>query len=274
MAPDARVHLFHIGTPTCWWTYGYLGVLERVRLVYGQQVAIHTYVGCVYDDKARWLEHEELTDETNREWQVESAELMGVPMAPHVRLDEMPDSLQPVTDATWAAFRQGHDKGERFMREVLRALLAKQRAPGNEAAWDEAAGAAGLDLDAFHADIANADALDEVASEMGRGFPHVGLAFYNLAVGNGDDTWVVLNHAFDPARVERAIEFIADGGLTRSEPTDVVAYLERNGACSAAELSKAFGTTAEEMEARLTKLEKDGSVRPVALAAGTFWESR
>ncbi len=50
-----KVHVHHATAPTCWWSWGYEAVMNRLPLVYGDQVQVHLYRGVVYEDVQQYL---------------------------------------------------------------------------------------------------------------------------------------------------------------------------------------------------------------------------
>ncbi len=267
---QSTVHLYHATAPTCWWSWGYEAVLNRLALVYGDRVKVHLLLGCVYEDLDAWMKAYEMTPQGQAEWARESIGIMGVP----IRTDwsgEQPRSVMPATLAVLAARRQGAAKGERFMRAILRRSCVEGQDVTRDDALREAAMEAGLDVDAFFRDYGDADALRAELAHQGHGFPHVPLGFYGLALTDGGDRTVLLDYAFDPAVVEDAIDFLAGTPVPKKKPGDVAAYLRRHGPAPLREIARVLGLSDAEAKARLEKLRKSGRVTRRDLAGAPHW---
>lgn len=268
----ARVHVYHITAPTCWWSWGFEGVLNRLPLVYGDQVAVHTYLGCVYEDLGEYREHYDLDDEAMAAWRDEAVGLMGLPLAELEPFDAWPRTVFPATLAVAAARDQGEPAAARLQREVLRRFCVEgDLGVCASAALEEAAAASGLDVHAWRSAFKDEDGLRERLEHQGHGWPHVPLGFYNLAITDNEGTTVLLDHAFEPAQVEAAVEYVAGAPLERSEPGDPVAYLARHGPAPTVELARVFGLQEAVVGKRLGALGEQGRVRAMSLAGATHW---
>jgi predicted DsbA family dithiol-disulfide isomerase len=266
-----KITIFHATAPTCWWSWGYEGALNRVRLVYGDQVDVRLLYGTVWEDFDEYLKGYELTVDAVNEWAEESADLMGVPIRANYGTNE-PRNLVPATYATLAARKQGEKKGERFARALLRRFVVEGRDVTQEDVLLDAAQEAGLDLTSFHRDLADTAARQADRENQGEGFPHLPLGFYALTLTDGGDRTVLLDHAFDPKVVEEAIDYLSRGALRKSDPTDVVAYLREHGLAPTMEIARVFGVPAEEMGTRLAALAREGKTERVDLAGGPHWK--
>jgi len=265
-----KITIYHAAAPTCWWTWGYEGALNRVRAVYGDQVELRTFYGTVWEDLDAYLKENELTADGLEDWAREAVDLMGVPIRTTYAAQE-PRNLVPVTHAAMAAMRQGQEKGQRFVRAVLRRFVVEGQDVTREDALAAAAAEAGLDLAAFQRDAADAEARAEDVGHQGSGWPHLPIGFYNLAVTDGANRTLLIDHAFDPQALEEAIDFLSGGTLTKQAPPDALAYLGAHGLAPTAELARVTGVAAPEMEARLASWEKEGRVVRVVLAGAAHW---
>ena len=50
MSNSHRIAVVHFTAPTCWWSWGYEPVFNRLKLVYGDQINLLTAYGTVYED--------------------------------------------------------------------------------------------------------------------------------------------------------------------------------------------------------------------------------
>ena len=270
-AKPPEVHVYHATAPTCWWSWGYEATMNRLRLVYGDQIEIHLLLGTVYEDLAGYLKEYELTDKSWRKWAEESAQLMQTPIRTEYHSDHEPRNLLPATLAVFAAQKQGHRKGERFQRALLRFSVVEGKDVTQNKTLLAAATEAGLDAAAFRRDWADRKARKDQLRHQGEGFPEVPLGFYNLAVTDGANRTVLLDYAFDPRITEGAIDYLSDGKLTKSNPADVLAYLKENGPTPLIEVARVFAGTKGLAEKRLTELEGKGKVRRTILAGAPHW---
>ncbi len=267
-----QVHLFHATAPTCWWSWGYEAVLNRLPLVYGDRVKVHLLLGCVYEDLDEWMKAYEMTPRGQTKWARESIGIMGVPIRTTYG-GEQPRSVMPVTLAVLAARRQGEAKGDRFYRAVLRRFVVEAQDVTRDDGLREAAIEAGLDVDRFFRDYRDTDARRAELEHQGHGFPHVPLGFYSLALTDGGDRTVILDYAFDPATVEEAIDYLSQGKLKKRTPTDVVGYLQRHGAAPLREIARVMGMDDREAKNRLAKLVKERKVTSAPLAGEAHWSA-
>lgn len=229
-APEDKIHVVHATAPTCWWSWGYEAVFNRLALVYGDQVAVHVANLCVYEDWNEYKKHYELADFGEfLSWAKEAEEMMGVPMKVDFTESGMPASCMPATLATLAAYRQGHEKGKRFAREMLRRFVVEGVDVTRDKVLQDAAAVAGLDATRFQRDMKDEGGLRGDLERQGEGAPPLHVGFYNIGITDGHGRTVTLDHQFEPSVVEEAIDFLARGKLKKSEPTDIASYLRQHG---------------------------------------------
>ena len=267
------IRVVHLAAPSCWWSWGYEAVFNRLPLVYGNQVDIRVLTYCVYDNFDKWLEHNGVTFDELGPWMSESAEIMGVPMITSYRKGMFPSTMFPASMAAMAANRQGGHKGARFLRALVRRCVVEGQNITDDAILQEAAAEASLDLLRFRADYADPEARRAEYEAQGKGLPHLPLGFFNLAVVHGHRT-VLLDHAFEPSVVEDAIEWLSGGRLRKDPPTDIVAYLRAHGPAPLIELRRVFGLPEPALNERLSALRREGSVDSVMLSGGPHWQSK
>lgn len=265
------VHVYHITAPTCWWSWGYEATLNRAALVYGDQIAINTYVGCVYTDLAEYKTQYELDDEGLKAWRDEAVEIMDVPLAALGGFGDWPETVLPASVALMAAFGEGAEKAARFQRAVLRRFCVEGRSEAtSERGLLEAAREAGLDGKRLAKALEDEEALLARMEGQGEGWPHVPLGFYNLAVTDHEGTTVLLDNAFEPAMLERAIDMLLPGA-TKEEPTDIGGYLAAHGPAPTSEIARVFGMDREEATRALEGLVKEGRATATPLAGSAHW---
>ena len=265
-----QVHIYHATAPTCWWSWGYEAVLNRLALVYGDRVKVHLLLGCVYEDLDEWMRNYEMTLEGQREWAREAVQIMGVPLRTNYGANE-PRNVMPATLAVLAAKRQGEAKGARFNRSVLRRFCVEGQDVTSDSVLEAAAKEAGLNVDAFFRDYRDTEARQKELGHQGHGFPHVPLGFYSIALTDGGDRTVLLDYAFDPAVIEGAIEYLSGTRLPKQKSLDIVSYLRRHGPTPLREIARIAGCTDKVASARLSQLKKAGRVTSVSLSGGAHW---
>lgn len=269
---DHRPTIYHATSPLCAWSWGYEPVLNRIRLVYGDQVPIRLLYQAPHESVEGWFEEYGMTEEESLEWLVEIRDTIGLPMKTDMRKKDWAPSAVPGTLAALAAQREDHRKSERLAREMLRRYCVGGEDVTKEATLIECVRAAGLDVARFQKLWQDEAALQELLEHQGEGhhWPHVPLTFYNLVVSDGH-RHVILEHAFDPAGVESAIDWLGGGKLQKRQPTDVAAYLAAHGAAPKEEIAKVFAMTPAKAEAALGDLEKQGKASATTIGGATFW---
>ncbi len=82
-----------------------------------------------------------------------------------------------------------------------------------------------------------------------------------------------MDQKFDPSTIESAIDYLADGKLKKAKPSDVMGYLEAQGATPLVEVERVFDLTSEKARAELERLEKAGKASRLTLAGAPFWSA-
>lgn len=270
--PDTPViHVVHATSPACHWSWGYEAALNRIRLVYGDQVQVHLRVGSPYESREQWLVDYGMSAKEAEDWiNTEVADLMGVPIA-KVRWASQPESTMPAALALMAALRQG-EKAWRFQRALVRMYAVEGKDPSSDAVVQVAVREAGLDAQRFATDLADQEArLHDYEHQEG---PPVHVGFFNVAVWDGGNRKVILDYCFDPRDIEGAIDYLADGKLRKSAPTDVVGYLREHGPAPLSEIGRVFDLAdAKAATEAVEKLEKAGRIERVQLGGAPHWRA-
>lgn len=250
-------------------------MFNRLPLVYGDQIDVKIATYCVYNDFNEYLEHNGMKDVGEIEsWAKEAADQMGVPIFTALSGFAFPKSAFPASLAVMAAMQQGHEKGARFMRSMLRQFVVEGKDTTQDGPMDIAAKEAGLDLAKFDEASQDEKGLLQDYEAQGEGMPHLPVGFYNVAVTDGDRRTVLIDHAFEPAEVEAAVDWLSGGKLRKSSPTDVLGYLKAHGPASLVELRRVFSMDSGAMKAKLDSLAKEGKAETVSLAGSPHWISR
>lgn len=268
---DHRPTIYHMTSPMCHWSWGYEPALNRIRLVYGEQVPINLLQQSVYETVDEWFTNYGMNEGELLEWGAEIRDAIGLPirLLPKAR---WPASTVPATLAVFAALRQDPVKANRLSRAFLRRFAVAGEDVTQERILLECVREAGLDVARFQKDWSDQEALKHAWDNQGEGvhWPHVPLNFYNVVVSDGH-RHVILEHAFDPATIEDAIDWIGGGKLRKSEPTDIGAYLAHHGPASKEEIATVFRLAPEKAEAALADLEKQGRAAATTIGDATFW---
>lgn len=273
MSHSHRISVVHATAPTCWWSWGYEPVFNRLQLVYGDQIDYVTFYATVYEDIEEYKKNYELDDAAMLTWAKESAEIMGVPMHTNYHFDRMPKSVLPATLAVLAGNRQGHDRGHRLYRALLRRSIVEEQDVSREEVILDAVKEAVLDEAKFKRDWSDQASLTADLEKQGEGAPPVHVGFFNIAVTDGHGRTVYLDQQFDPSVVEGAVDYLADGKLNKAKPIDVAAYLRTQGPTPLIEVQRVFKLSSNEAQAELGRLEKLGKAKNMTLAGATFWSS-
>ncbi len=268
-----KIQVYHVTAPTCFWSWGYEAVFNRLRMVYGDQVDVHVLTSCVYDDFEEYLKHYEMTFGELVDWTKEGMGIMGVPLATELRRETFPRSVMPATLAVMAAYRQGTEKGARFNRAILRRWNVELQDVTKEDTLVAVAQETGLNVAKFRRDCADKAGLQKDLEHQAHDFPHLPLGFYNVVISDGDSRTVILDHAFKPAAVEDAIDWLSGGRLKKTVPKDVGAYLQRHGPAPLVEIARVFGLPPDKGKRELTALEKKGKAQRLSLAGAPHWQA-
>ena len=271
-----KIIVLHATAPTCWWSWGYESVLNKLRLVYGDQIDLRLLTLCVYEDFNDWMEKYEIKSwKENLDWAKEASEIMKVPMETNMDRKKVPKNVMPASIAVIAAKLQGEKKAERLSREILRRLVVEQEDVSDTEVLLDAAKDSGLDLVKFKKDFADKKAREHEYIHQQENFPHhLPLNFYNIVVTDGANRVVLLDHAFEPKIVEDAIDYLSAGKLKKNKPSDILAYLKEHGPTPLIEVSRVFDLNADEAKKKLTDLEKSGKVQSMDLIGFQFWKTK
>lgn len=276
MAHDAHhghaphVEVVHATSPLCNWSWGYESVLRRLQLVYGDQVDFTVGVAVPYTDRAKWLEDYGMTKEEAVAFNNEIVDSGGVPMLRLKDYDALPDSCLPACLAVKAAgLVSGPEAERRLTRALMFAAFVEGRDTAQEDVLVDVITKQGLDAKALLKAVEGGDA-ENALGEDGARLGH-GANFFSILVRDGHGTTVMLEQAYDPARIESAIDWMLPG-VKKNKPTDVAAYVKSDGPVHAAELARVFALDEPAALKRLEEGAAKGEYRKVEVKnVGTFW---
>jgi predicted DsbA family dithiol-disulfide isomerase len=268
---EHKITVYHATAPTCTWSWGYEGVLNRLRLLYGDQIDMKILTGCVYTDYDEWLKEYELDFKGAQKWWDETEEIMGVSLAKLPTRNRIPQTVLPASLAVMAANLQGEEKGTRFTRALLRRYSVEGEDVTKKSTLLEAAKESELDTKRFQHDYANTKARTKELESQGEGFPEVSVGFYNLVLTDGHNTTVILDYAFDPTAAEEAIDYLSGGKLKKKNPTNIVGYLEEHGPAPEIEIERVFHLTPKQATEKLQTLERQKKIKTVKPNGIKLW---
>jgi predicted DsbA family dithiol-disulfide isomerase len=274
----AKVELVHLSSPACQWSWGYEPIVNRVEAVYGRQVRVTVGQAVPYVERARWLEDYGMTSDEAVAWMRDVVRQVRLPCWTAASWEENVASCLPAALAVKSAgLVHGPAAERRLARHLMNALYVERRDIADDKVLASVVESLGLD-NARMVDVAQTgaprDALGEDAARAGHG-----ANFYSLLVRDAREaggTTVALEHAYDPARVERAIEFVAGRPLRRTPPklSGLLGYVEDHGLVSLPEIQSMYGVDRARAKKALDRLTRAGelaALRYPATGGATFW---
>lgn len=256
---DTRIRVLHGASPFCDWSLAYEGVLNRLRLAYGDQIKVNVYQIPVYDSWPQWLENYGMTQEEAMAWFQEVKGTTGLPANTDFWKDP-PKSCLPGTLFVHAAELVKPGAGERLARRIGFGMQFEGQRWNDEADLYKAAEKAGAPRKQLEAALADGRAEESLKADR-QDMHSLGLNFYALQVhGTDGKTTVTLEHAFDAARVESAIEWLSQGQLRKHGLPTVEQYALQHAPVSTLELTQVFRSDAAKVRAALAPSEKAGKL--------------
>ncbi|HEV8360763.1 MAG TPA: hypothetical protein VGR28_09950 [Candidatus Thermoplasmatota archaeon] len=269
---DKRLRVLHGASPFCWWTYGYEGVLNRLRLVYGDQIKVNTYQIPVYQDLE---EHNKSygTDDPKvmAEWKAEAEQFMGLPIRPEA-VAKLPKTCVPGTLAVSAAEICQPGAGEKLARWIgfLVNVDPQGRDMDDEATYLKLAELLGLPRKPVEQALEDGRAEARVREEM-QSMHALGLNFFALQARDFEGRTVIIEYAFDSAKMEEALEWLSRGKLRKHalpSPTD---YIVQHAPVSMREVREVFRLDEAKVLAAAQAAERGGKVVRKEYQGHTFW---
>jgi protein-disulfide isomerase-like protein with CxxC motif len=272
----AKVEVVHATSPLCGWSWGYEPVINRLRMIYGKQVQFTITQGIPYTDRAKWLEDYGMTSEEAVEFQREILAYHQLPMWVPKRWEDVPESTYPAAVAIKAAgIVHGPEAERKLTRALMFATLVEIKDTSSQKVLEEMILACGLDNARMGKVASDGESVDKALGEdMQRG-GH-GANFYSLLVRDNAGTTVTIEQAYDPARVERAIDYLAGKPLKKNKvKVDVVGYAKEHGPVSQLEVQRVFALDAAKAKTLLASAEKKGQLvkRTYPDVKGAYWST-
>lgn len=268
--PDTRIRVLHGASPFCSWSLAYEGVLNRVRLLYGDQIKVNVYQIPVYETWPQWLENYGMTQEEALAWFDEVAETTGLPYDKEFWKDP-PESCVPGTLMAHAVEAVKPGSGEALARRIGFGMNLQGNRWNSEADLYKAAeqvGAPRKEVEAAMSDGRAETALRQDIADM----HSLGVNFYALQVRGPDGkTTVTLEHAFEPGPVEEAIEWLSRGKLRKHPLPAMDTYAVQHAPVSSRELQQVFKADAAKVRAALEPAVKAGKLQHKVLLGMDCW---
>ena len=265
---DTRIRVLHGASPFCHWSFGYEPVLQRLRLVYGDQIKVNTYNIPVYERWQQWMEDYGLDEASLRAWIDEMEGLIGLPLNREY-LKHPTASCDPGTRVLHAAEAAKPGAGEQVARRLLFALYVEGRNFDDQEALLALAEQAGAPRKAVEAALADGRA-DEAMKADGQDMHALGLNFFELQIADGKRR-VMLEHGFDPAQAESALEWLSGGTLRKRALPSVADYVAQHAPLTRFEVERVFRLSAADAERAAAPAEKAGKVQRKTLNGHPCW---
>lgn len=267
----ARIILHHLASPGCDDSYGYAPALDRIRLVYGDQVEIRTSIVSLYDDRASFLRHNGLaTDDALTSHMRHSASRYQLPIRSTWRTKDFAQTDRPAALAAVAAEKQGAWAMRRFLQAYwIRAFIDVGR-DSKDGGVAEAVGASRVDAERLQRDLKDENAIVTEIDDCYAALPD-GVSMATIGIEGPDARVQYLHDAFEPSTIVAAIDAVAS--LQKQAPDDIAGYLRDAGPSSLAAVARAFALAPGEANARLQSLEKARRVGQVRVGEHSFWRS-
>jgi putative protein-disulfide isomerase len=265
---DDRIRVLHGASPLCHWSFGYEPVLQRLRLLYGDQIKVNVYTIPVYDS---WEEHVAkygLDAGGMAAWFEESDAAIGLP-ANLKAFDPPTRDCTPATRVVHAAELVKPGAGEKVMRRIHFALYMEGANFNDLGKLLAIAEACGAPRKAVEAAIADGRADEAIRADNGD-MHALGLNFFELQVAQGKRR-AVLEHGFDPADAEGAIAWLSGGKLRKQALPSVADYVAAHAPVTRWELERVFQLGSQEAEAAAAPAEKAGKVQRRVVHGHPCW---
>jgi putative protein-disulfide isomerase len=203
-------------------------------------------------------------------WLEHSAE-SGMPVDPRIWANGAPRSSYPACIAVKAAFEQGGEAGERYLRVLREGFMCRRRKLDGPQALIEEARFAGLDAERFRIDLESNATLEAFARDLEETRQlSLQLPALRLMAGDGgEDRWVGIADGYESWR-SAAVE----AGASPSEDgrPDVPGALERFGRMATVELQAVCDLPGPRAGAEAWRLASEWRVRRLPVLAGELWE--
>jgi putative protein-disulfide isomerase len=201
-------------------------------------------------------------------WLEQSAE-SGMPVDPRIWAIGAPRSSYPACIAVKAAFEQGADAGERYLRALREGFMCRRRKLDAPHALIEEARHSGLDGERFRIDLESNATLEAFAQDLEQTRAFVAASPAELPILRFESGWV---GRADPYESWRAAAIEAGASPSGDPLPDVPAALGRFGRMATAELVAVCDLPGPRAGAEVWRLASEWRVRRLPVLAGELWE--
>jgi predicted DsbA family dithiol-disulfide isomerase len=276
------IEITYFTDPYCSWCWATEPMLYRIRETYRDQVHIRYVMGGLVRDMADFydsLNDIRTTEQVGPHWR-EVSQRSGQPIDERLMQDitDPHFSTWPACRAVKAAFLQGEDVGERYLRRMRRAALTERKVISlPEVYLALAREVDGLDLERFRADLENGAAEQAFQADLAEcrrygatGFPTLLFQRHSpLAVPGAERPILVVGHR-SFATYRQVLRQLAPE-LQEHPPREVEALLAEYGPLTTRELAEIHDKSVEAMRTEMESLAARGGVQKLPVHGGEFW---
>ncbi|MCA1812917.1 MAG: DsbA family protein [Halobacteriales archaeon] len=270
-AEDTRIRVLHGASPLCHWSVGFEPALERLRLVYGDQVKVNAYQIPVYERWEQWKQDYELDDAQLAEWMAEIQRTIAMPIDPRYLSHPVQDCT-PATLVYHACETAKPGSGARFNRLVAMAMTVQYRDLNPQETLLKLAEQAGAPRKQVEQALSDGSAERALVQDQ-QDYHSLRLNFYTLQLRDFEGRTVILEHDFTGAKTEDALAWLSRGTLRKHALPKLEDYARAHAPVLQRELEVVFHRSGEQVRAALAPLEGKSLVREERLGA-TFWLPR
>ncbi len=266
------IEIIHFADPFCWWSWGLEPILQRLKVVYGEQIRVSYRMGGMADKIDQWRkDYNVADDESMKSWISDSISITGVPVDPDFIVKSSADSSWPACIAIKAAELQNGELAAKFFRRLMEAIQLKANNISQEEVYLSIAKAIGLDRAQMRKDISSGKAAKMFAKDRGE----MNVNFLTLVLTNKQTRKSkVIEGVFTSEQFENAVDEISGGKLNKKTPIDILEYFEHhaNHLISAKEIAVVFGISEQDADKRLGILSDGHLVKSVIVGGDKeFW---
>jgi putative protein-disulfide isomerase len=201
-------------------------------------------------------------------WLEHSAE-SGMPLDPRIWANGAPRSSYPACIAVKAAFEQGADAGERYLRALREGFMCRRRKLDAPQALIEEARHSGLDSERFRIDLESNATLEAFAQDLEQTRAFAAASPAELRILQFETGRV---GPADPYESWRAAAIEAGASPSGDPLPDVPGALGRFGRMATAELVAVCDLPGPRVGAEVWRLASEWRVRRLPVLAGELWE--
>lgn len=249
---EDKVQIVHFADPWCFWSWGLEPLLQRLRVVYGDNLQVVYRMGGVFEDLSVWQRTYRVDDESTATWIIEVGKTTGVPSSPHYGSVTNVQTSHPSCRAVKAAQQQDGHKAERYFRHLMEVFQVETQQATDDTLL-RAAADVGLDPERLASDMASEEVQAAFTADR-HAMAAMGVDYLSLVVAHGDEVTAV-SRVFKAEPFEKLIDKMVPG-LPKHQPTNILEYLAdlRAHLVHTREVAEVFRIPDDEAERRLREL--------------------